>query len=237
VTEGIRLDGVVEGMGAHAAGLQKDDVIVNMAGKKIFNWPSLTATLLERRAGDVVKVAYYRGAEKRAATMTLSKRPLPDVPMTAAGLAEAVGKIDADFQAHLAKTFEGVTDAQAGRDPRPGEWSAKDVLCHLIAGERDTHAWIIDLIGGQERWSDDWPGNIRTRHAGILASFPNVPALLEELCRNQAETAALLAALPAAFVARRGSLWRLGYSLLQAPDHNNEHITQIRAAVESARKK
>ncbi|MGH2593540.1 MAG: SRPBCC domain-containing protein, partial [Anaerolineae bacterium] len=49
MTEGIRLDGVGEGMGAHAAGLRKNDVLVGFGGKKVTGWPSLVSVLQTRR--------------------------------------------------------------------------------------------------------------------------------------------------------------------------------------------
>ncbi len=236
VKEGIRLGGVLEGMGASTAGLQADDVIVNVGGKKTHGWPALANALQAHRAGDEVKVAFYRGGDKRTVVMKLSGRPIDEPPATATELAEAVHKMHAEFDAQLAAVFEGVSEEEASHEPGPGEWSAKDVVCHLLAGERDTHTWIIDLLGGEERWSDGWAGNIRTRHVGILAAFPTVPALLEELKRNEMETAAMLAALPEEFVARKGSFWRLAYGILDSPSHNTGHLDQIRAAIASARK-
>lgn len=237
VWEGLRLDGVVEGLGAHAAGLQKDDVIVSLAGKKVAGWPTMAAALRAHRAGDEVKVAFYRGAEKRTVTMKLSPRPLPEVPAMAEALAEAVRKQYGDLDVELARCFERVSEDEAARRPAPGEWSAKEIVAHLIIGERDTHAWIADLIGGQERWSDSFTGNDLSRHRATAAIYATVPTLLEELQRNEAETVAMLAALPAEFVARKGSYWRLGYSQLSLADHTREHFGQIRAAIEAARKR
>jgi len=236
VSEGIRLDGVGEGMGAHAAGLQKNDVLVGFGGKKVTGWPSLVSVLQTRRASDKVPVVFYRGKEKKTVTMELSRRPLPEVPSTADALAEAVRKMYAGLDAELAQCFEGVSEEDASRRPAPGEWSAKETVAHLIIGERDTHAWIADLIGSQERWSDDGSGNILVRHGATAAVYSTIPALLEELQRNEAETVAMLAALPAEFVARKGSYWRLGYSLLSLADHTREHFAQIRAAIVAARK-
>lgn len=234
VKDGILLDGVVETMGAYAAGLRKGDVVVNLGGKKLTGWPSLTNALQGHRAGDQVKVVYYRGHDKNTVTMELSKRPLPDMPSTAEGLAGALRKRYADCDAQLAACFDGVGEEEASHEPGPDEWSAKDVLCHLIAGERDTHSWIVNLIGGEEAWWDNWAGNLGYRHAGILSAFASAPELLEELRRNECETVGIVAAMPPQFVARKSSLWRVAYSLLQAPDHTQEHLDQIRAAIASA---
>jgi uncharacterized protein YndB with AHSA1/START domain len=236
VKEGILLDGASEEMGAHAAGLTKGDVLVNIGGKKVTNWATLTGALARHTAGDEVKVQFYRGGEKNAVTVRLSPRPVDEPPAAAAALAEAARRMYADMDAQLAAALEGVSEEEASHKPGADEWSAKDVLCHLIVGERDTHAWISDLLGGQERWSDDWPGNLTLRHAGILAAFPTVPALLEELKCHEAETVGMLAALPPEFVARKGSYVRMAYSLLQAPEHVAGHRDQIRDAIASARK-
>lgn len=236
VSKGILLDGVSEEMGAHAAGLKKDDVLASLGGKKLTNWPSLTGALASHIAGDEVKVQFYRGGEKKTLTVKLSARPIAEPPATAAELAEAVRKMYAGIDPQVAAVFEDVSEADASRKPGPDEWSAKDVLCHLIVDVRDTHVWMSDLLGGQERWSDDWPGNLTLRHVGILAAFPTVPALLDELKRHEAETVGMLAALPPEFVARKGSYVKMAYSLLQAPEHVSGHLDQIRDAIASARK-
>ena len=56
--------------------------------------------------------------------------------------------------------------------------------------------------------------------------------------RSLEETAALLAALPPAFVAHKGTYWRLGRNLLeqlQGNTHVRDHAAQIRGAVAAAR--
>jgi len=50
---------------------------------------------------------------------------------------------------------------------------------------------------------------------------------LEELDRSQTETVALLRILPAELVARKGSFWRLGFSVQDNHDHTREHIETI----------
>jgi len=63
VKEGIRLAGIADGTGAQAAGLQKDDVIVKMGGKKAVDFPSLSNALQGRHGGDKVALVFYRGAD------------------------------------------------------------------------------------------------------------------------------------------------------------------------------
>jgi uncharacterized protein YndB with AHSA1/START domain len=236
VTEGVRLDDVLEGRGARAAGLRKDDVIVRLGGKKVTSWATFTSAMQPRHAGDKVAMVFYRGAEKKAVTVELSRRPLPETPPTAEAFAEATRKMYAGMDAELARCLEGVSEAEASHQPAPGEWSAKETLAHLVINERELHVWMTDLIVSDERWSDANPTNVPARLAAATAVFPTLPALVEELKRHEAETVAMLAALPPEFMAHKGSYWRLAHIILQAPDHSQTHIGQIRAAIAAARK-
>ncbi len=236
VTEGARLDDVLEGRAARAAGLRKDDVIIRLGGKKIAGSATLISTMQSHRAGDKVAVAFYRGPEKKTVTMELSPRPLPDLPSSAEALADVARKMYAGMDAELARCLEGVSEAEASHQPAPGEWSVKETLAHLVIGERETHVWITDLIVGDERWSDSNPTNVPARIAAAIAAFPTLPALVEELKRHEAETVAMLAALPPEFMAHKGSFWRLAFITLGSPEHFQTHLGQIRAAIEAARK-
>src|SRR5690606_21762951 len=68
VHEGMRIDGTVEGMGAQRVGLQRDDVIVEMAGHPISDFNSLVRAIAGKKGGDKVEVVYYRGADKKTVT-------------------------------------------------------------------------------------------------------------------------------------------------------------------------
>lgn len=237
VTQGIRLDSTLEGMGARAAGLQGDDVIVEMAGQSITDYPSLTNTLQGYRAGNQLEVVFYRGPEKKAVQMELSRRPLHEIPATTAELAEILRHKFAEQDVALAQVFEGVTEEEASHKPAPDEWSAKEVLAHLVLGERYNPDWIAELEGGFERWIDDWGGNSNARTGALVAAYGTLPNLLEEMKRVEHETVAILAALAPEFMDRKGSYWRMAYNLLESPYHLNQHIDQIRAAIEAARRR
>ncbi|MBM3127221.1 MAG: PDZ domain-containing protein [Chloroflexi bacterium] len=238
IKEGICLDGVVEGKGAQAAGLQKNDVIVGLAGKRVSNFPSLLTPLRERRAGDKVQVVFYRGAEKKKVTMELSARDFPTVPATCAELVTALEKMYAAADAELVACFDGVSEIEADHAPAPNEWNAKQVLAHLIIVERENHFWVADLIEDSERLSDNLanPTTVPARVDAIAQTFQTAPALLEELQRNEIETVKMIAALPPEVSARKDTMWQLGYNLLQIAAHTRSHFEQIRAAVASARK-
>jgi hypothetical protein len=234
VSEGICLDGVVPGMGAGAAGLQDGDVIVGLDGQEVTGWPSLTNALQGRRAGDTVEVDFYRGPERKRVQMTLSGRPLPQIPSTVDALTDAVSARYAQMDSELSDLFDGVSEAQAAHRVAPGAWSAREVLAHLIHSERGWHTWISDLVSGQEAWYDDWGNNLQARIDATLQAFPTTGELLEELHRLNAETVAFVAHLPASFLERKASYWRLAYQLLEAPYHFQTHMEQMREAMEAA---
>jgi len=240
VTEGTRLSGVVEGMGAQAAGLQADDVVVTIAGHPAGDFPSLVGAIQPYRAGDRVAVQFYRGSERHTVEMALSQRPVPEVPASPSALADAVRQRQAELVAELEGCLVSVTDAEAMHHPAPGEWNALEVIAHLIAGEIENHIWIGDLLNDDERWSDRFenPTNVAARVQAMAAAMPSVADMVTAFKRSLEETAAMLAVVPPALVAHRGTYWRLGRIMLeqlQENTHVREHAAQIRAAVASAR--
>jgi hypothetical protein len=72
--KGLLLSGVIGGGPAEQAGLQKGDVIVEIAGQSIANIYDYTYALELLKIGQSVKVVYMRGNEKRETTLTPSAR-------------------------------------------------------------------------------------------------------------------------------------------------------------------
>ena len=72
--KGLLLGGVVGGGPAEQAGLQKGDVIVEIAGQAITNIYDYTYALDLLKIGQPVKVVYMRGAERRETTLTPAAR-------------------------------------------------------------------------------------------------------------------------------------------------------------------
>ncbi len=235
VDYGVRLSGVVDGLGAQAAGLRGGDVIVAIGGKKVANAPTLFAALQSRRAGQTVPVVIYRDGQKQTVTMTLSARPLPEVPATAADLAEYVRQLYAGFDAQLTECFAGATDAAANFRTGPDEWSAKDVLGHLLQGERDGLSYLTELQNRNERSYDGPFENSTLEVRSVAGAYPSLAALLAEYQTTRAQTVAILAGLPPEFVARRSTFWRTAYNYTQARPHFDEHIQQIKNALAAAR--
>lgn len=233
--QGLRLDGTVPGMGAEAAGLQKDDVIVALGGSKVNSYGNLTAALAGHRAGDTVPVNVYRAGEKLTLDMVLSKRPLPEIPATAHALSEAVRAIYNAQQAELDQALAGITEAEAEFRLAPEEWSVKEVLAHLIHGERGQQQQLGELITNTYVFYDAFGGNSPAWVQATAGTFDTVGALVQEVKRSQAETVALLASLPERFVARKGTYWQVAYNALEGGFHAREHFAQITANLTAAR--
>ena len=238
---GVRVGGTAEGSGAQASGLQADDVIVRLGNKQVSNYDSLGGILDSRQAGDVLPVVFYRGGQKHTAALELSAFQMPEVPPTAEALVEASQAIYREFNAAVSEMIAGVTEAEAGRQPAPGEWSVKELLAHLVACERDLQSWAAELLNGgnnagEAQDSLEYRPNVTVRLAALVARYPTLPALLEELERSQAETLALLAALPDEFVRRKHLYRRLAFWMIDMPPgHIKEHRDQFTQAIAAAR--
>src|SRR5205085_6855134 len=142
----------------------------------------------------------YRGAEKASLTMELSARPVAEAPATAAELAATVGQMYASTDAELGAVLRGIGEAEAAQSPAAGEWSVNEAVAHLILGERDGHAWLEKLVAGDAHAYNLTDGNSRLRLQATARVYGTLAALFEELQRNEAETVAMLAALPDDFV-------------------------------------
>jgi hypothetical protein len=101
------------------------------------------------------------------------------------------------------------------------------MIAHLIASERETQSWIASLIEGQEA-DFEHTANTSDRIRATIMTFPETSGLLSELKHCMEETTAVIAALPAEFVRRKGSFWRVGYAILEIPSHFENHTNQIR---------
>ena len=235
VSEGVRLDGAVEGMGAAAAGLLRDDVLIRMGDTPILGYSDVPIALQKHQAGDKVELVYYRGPQKMTTTMVLSRRPIPEIPGKAADLAQVVRQGYVEMEIELDKLFVTVSEQEASFKPAPGEWSPKEVLAHLIQDERFAQEYMRSIVAGQERFYDDYGDNIQAAIEAIVTTLPNLPDLIRELKRSHAESIAFLARLPEEFVAHKCSYWRIAYNYLDSPYHFQEHAAQIQAAIDAAR--
>jgi uncharacterized protein YndB with AHSA1/START domain len=233
ITDGIRLGGVVDGMGAQAAGLQADDVIVRIGKFETKDVGRLGYIIGAYKAGDLVEVEFYRKGEKKFLQMKLSGRHIPEIPPTPQDLSKIVSASYARIREDLSSLLAPVSETAASQKSSPEEWSAKETLAHLIHAERGFQTFIQDIVGSYEPIYDDG-ANLPARIAATLQVFPSLKDLLDELYRLLDETAALVSNIPTEFASRKSSYWRLGYQLTQVSLHIDSHMDQIKSALQGA---
>lgn len=236
VREGLRLDATVDGMGAQRAGLQRDDLLVSMAGKPITNdFTSLQMAIAGKKGGDVVDVEFYRGAEKKKISMELTKRPMADVSFNPLELAKQARALMEPALDEIEKCFEGYSDEQAMKRPEPNEWSALEVVAHLIQGERFNVIFLSSLIDGYEAVADGFGGNISESMTATVKANPSIKLMMDALRRSVEEVLLFVEMIPADFTANKGSYYRFGSGLLQPGFHLNAHTDQLRNALKAAK--
>lgn len=236
VREGLRLDDVVDNMGAKRSGLQRDDVLVEMAGQPITNDPnSLPNAIAGKKGGDKVQVVFYRGAERKTVNMELGRRPMPKVAFDPVELARQAREIYEPALTKLEGCFDSYTDEQAMKRPAPGEWSALEVVAHLIHGERFNSLFLTSLIDGYEITSDGFGTNVTAQAEATVKANPSIKMMLYTLRRTVEEVLAYTELIPAEFTENAGSYYRFGSNLLQPNFHINAHMQQIKEALAAAK--
>jgi uncharacterized protein YndB with AHSA1/START domain len=235
VTEGMRLAGTAEGMGAEKAGLQGDDVIIEMAGTSVGSWEELGPILQRSKAGDIISVSFYRGPEKHEVEMELSGRRIPDTPLDPAAFAGEYRKVGAEVVSALRKALEGASEDDA--EITIGDaWSIKENIAHLVVGEEWYLFYLTELlVDGESQYAGTWE-NRREQLRAVVATTPALEQLVERLENAYEQTCRLLEESAQVLGARKGVMWRLGTWRLQFPgEHEKEHIKQIKKDLEKIR--
>jgi uncharacterized protein YndB with AHSA1/START domain len=236
VSEGIRIDDVVAGKGAEAAGLRKDDVIVNINGQPTLTYVDLSTALTGKRAGQHLQVTFYRGAEQKTVDMELSQRPIEAIPSTIEGVAQDI-RLEADkVLGELEPFCQGLSEAEASFRPTPGDWNIKEILAHLIHSQRYSQSYIVELLSGFERWADDFGSNVDAQVRATAAAYPTLAEMLAELKCSYDETIALVENLPAEILKRKNTFWRIAYSVVGTPYHFYTHFDQMKELSQAYRK-
>ncbi len=235
ISEGMFIRSVIPDYGAEAAGMQAGDVVVAVNGQHISGMKDMKMAMGDHDVGDTVAVDVYRNDQTITLSVKLQSQNVEALPDTPEQLAKELALRNTKGLDALDQALKGVTEAEASFSPGPDEWSAKEVLAHLIHVERENHIWINDLVSGQERFYDQWPGNRLFQLRATLAAYPNLNTLLAEFRRSLKETVANVAFLEHDLTRQKATYWRLGYTLIQQPKHFHEHIQQIEDAIRTAR--
>jgi uncharacterized protein YndB with AHSA1/START domain len=235
VDNGVLVADLLPDYGAAQACIEAGDVIVGINGQKVDDIKTLAVIMSELKAGDEIEVSAYRGQKKMSFVIHTKVQQFKTLPDTPEELAKEIEEQSSKSLETLEQVLTGVSDAEAAYTPGEDEWSIKDVLVHLIHIERESHTWINDIVSGQERVYDEWPGDNLFRIRATLAAYPSLDDLVAELHRSLKETVASVAFIDPGFTRRKASYWRLGTELLGGNKHIEEHIIQIENNIHAAR--
>lgn len=235
VSEGVLLEGVADGTGAQAAGLQNGDLLVSLNGVALVSPQSFSAALRGLKAGDRPLVEYYRAAEKHTAPLLLGSFPVLRLPESPAELAESVRQTNARIHGEISALVSSLNEDQAAQRPSPGEWSVNELIGHFILTEREYQSWAANMLRDNQIGDDlQFRPNVDERIAALVVRFATRNALLEELALAQEETAELLASLPESFTKWRKHYYRrlVQWALEVTPGHfDEEHLEQFKTAI------
>lgn len=235
VSKGIWIGGLVQESGAERAGLRKDDVLVGLAGREINEFPDVPVALGKSRAGDRVDMTFYRGPERHNTTIELSKRPMTEAPETTPALASSVRERYETLDEELAHVVQGATEEEANYRPAPGEWNALEILAHLVAVEHDTQTWIT-FIAEDGDPENVFHSNDTGRVQALAAAYPTLPAMVEQLEREEAITCGMLENIPEAASRHKHHMANLAAWTTTFDVHHREHFEEIRSLLEAARR-
>lgn len=230
--KGLLLFGVIDGMGAQNAGLHAGDILLKFDGKKLSRDQDLYQIIEKHKAGDTVKVSFYRDGQKHNTELTFSERLHYDIPQNPTDLAAQVEAMYKSLLSEYELLLKGVSEEKACAFPAEGEWNIKQVLAHLIIAEKDTHYWISALMEDQDSYFE-FHANKTERLNAVVSVCPTVNALIKDLKRNTTETVALINHLPENFITHKRSYNRLGEFLLSSTFHYQDHIAQIKNITEN----
>jgi hypothetical protein len=210
-------------------------VLVAFDGSPVTRFEDLLPLLGRRKAGDVVIVGIVRAGERFQADLTLGGAPTLKLPATAAALAKYARGVHKRINAELARITKGLSDSQAARPPKRGEWGVAQQIAHLILAERDMQGWAGQMLSDEAVGDELGLGtNEPTRVDALVARFKTLAALRRELALAQEETALLAERLPRDFVTKRKHLYRrlAGRIVEITPGHwDDDHLEQIKSAI------
>jgi membrane-associated protease RseP (regulator of RpoE activity) len=230
----VRISGTVPNTGAAKAGLQADDIITQIDDTDITGFAAFAPAVAGKNVGAEMGVVFYRDNHKHTVTMPLSPRPAPNVPDNPADFADQVQQLYAQLDAQLDELLASVSDEEASISPTEGEWSVKEILCHLIASERGTQFGIAVQLGGQALTV--FPNNPAAPTAALLAVYPTLAELVHVWKQTEAETVALVKNLPPEYAARKVDYLNNGLTLLLGnPGHTQSHFREMQRALETVR--
>jgi uncharacterized protein YndB with AHSA1/START domain/uncharacterized damage-inducible protein DinB len=235
VKAGALLTTVFDGMGAKNGGLQVGDVLTRFAGLEINSCAELLQSLGQHKAGDQVEFGFQRGPDKLTATITLSSRSIPEVPETPQALGKILSDRFKEVNDQIASLIAGYSEEELSAPPEKGEWSAKEVLSHLVFAERLFGSQATDLVGDFVQDADGYYDNLPATIQSGVDVYKTTERLMQAVRDADAEIVSFISNLPEDLRARKRTWWRLSTQLQTNINHTYSHIPQIKAAADKAR--
>ncbi len=227
IERAIKVLDVVTNQSADKAGLKSGDIIVAFNDIPIEDYVSLTRTISQFKAGDIVELTLYRGDNKLTKALELGHMPLPIIPKSPYQLAEEINQLHTEILEDLTDILADVTKSEADFRPAPEEWSIKEIIAHLIHTERDHQEYIGNLVLSQENLTDDFAENLNARVKATASIYPTLPEILTAYKQSLQETVNTIAFLPESVMQDKSAFWHLVFNAKQFPLHAHTHIDQI----------
>lgn len=231
---GIVIGGTLPGTGAEALGFENGDVLVNIGGSETATISALRDALRPFKAGEKVKVTYFRDGEKQSDMLVLSERPAPQVPSTPSEAADALRASFEQTANALDDLFDGVDEAAFNYRPGEEEWNVKDVLAHLLYTERYNQTLLVAQINNSVL--DGFSSNPSAWIAAMSDVYESGEAMLTAWKNSVRETIAIVDNLPESYFNTKSYYLNTLNSLINfLPGHTQTHVEQIRTLLEEAR--
>ncbi|MBK9125168.1 MAG: SRPBCC domain-containing protein [Chloroflexi bacterium] len=232
---GVQLTAAPEDGPAGQAGLQPGDAIASIGGVPMHGFSDISVITSRFAAGDVVEVAYARAGRMHTTVMTLGKREPAHYPHDRESLYTLVRERIEQVETDLTALFDGVAEEHLQARPAEGEWSANDVLAHLIWTERWTQQalWLMHTAGVEMRWGENNPFEID----GIREQYPTSAELLPLLRRTLREELRMIASIDDRTASIKPLFALMSGWLTFIDAHLREHFEQISAAIAAARQR
>ncbi|MCA9933827.1 MAG: SRPBCC domain-containing protein [Ardenticatenaceae bacterium] len=230
---GVRITGTMPETGAAAAGLQNQDIITSLDDTPLITFPAIQSVLSQRKPGDVLATEFYRDGNKHTANLTLTKRPAPNVPDKPAELAEQLRSQYTTLAADLDDIVANASEEEASH-PNDDQWSAKEILAHLITSERGMHMAIASNMDGNTL--NGWPNNPRAWTKAYTEVY-TFAAMADAFKHALDETLAIVANLPDELVARKATYFGVAQTLFGFAGHVRNHYPEMQQAIDAARAK
>jgi membrane-associated protease RseP (regulator of RpoE activity) len=216
--------------GAAEAGLASGDLLEVVGETRVSSWHDLVAALRGRAALDTIPVTYWRDGLRSTSDVTLKGRTPPALQNDPELLAAQSAADAAERLTALRAAFAGASEDAAAHRPGPNEWSAKEVLSHVISSETWSRGSTFAAAFGTRPgdWSDPYDEMHRRRlqESSIADAIGATEAAIRETALLNRD---LLTPHPTPPV-----IHRVGATLHHDREHFDEHLSQIRQAIADA---